>query len=103
MNNQPPAARNTDPFTSHLSSAEITNSGQRTSQSILVSQLVADAPGKTSQELAHMSNNDRHMIARRLPDAERFGWVMRGPAKTCSITNKKALTWFPTSKAIGSM
>jgi hypothetical protein len=92
---QPPAARNSDPVTSKLASAEITANGTREAQQGYTVAAVRAFPGRTSQELAEAARHDRYTLARRLPECERQKLVHRGPTKRCSVTGKLALTWFP--------
>jgi hypothetical protein len=89
-----PAARSTDPATSHEAAKRVTRSGLRHRQMDDVVGLVERFPGRTSKELAEISMLDRHMIARRLPDAEKVGLVMRGRPKVCSVSGGRAVTWW---------
>jgi hypothetical protein len=91
-----PAARRTDPHTSHLAAEQITASGQRGQQQAQAIAAVRAFPGKTSFELAMETKLDRYMLARRLPECVTAGAVRKGPARTCSITGRQATTWFPT-------
>lgn len=88
-----PAARNSDPVTSHLAAEEITASGVRFSQQRQVAHAVRRHPGHTSQELAELTGLDRYMLARRLPECETAGRVRKGPMRNCSITGRKAHVW----------
>ena len=86
-----PRAANVDPATSHEAARKIAEHADK--QAEVVAEAVIANPGHTSAELASMHGLDRHMVARRLPEAERAGWVRRGAAKVCSVTGHKALTW----------
>jgi hypothetical protein len=90
-----PAARRTDPSTSHLAAEQITASGQRGQQQAQATAAVRAMPGLTSFELAMKTRLDRYMLARRLPECVTAGTVRKGEAKTCSITGRQALTWWP--------
>lgn len=91
-----PIARRSDPATSHLAAAEITESGVRDRQVQAVSEAVRKWPGKTSNELGAIADfMDRYIFARRLPEAERLGLVKRGEPRVCAVSRKKALTWWP--------
>ncbi len=90
-----PIARRSDPASSHLAAAEVTASGKRQQQIGLVIDLVRKFPGLTSMELAGMSGEDRYMIARRLPEALTAGAIRKGEQRTCSVTGRLALTWWP--------
>ena len=90
-----PAARTTDPHTSHLAAEEITASGARQQQIGVAIAAVRAHPGHTSMELANLTGHDRYMLARRLPDAETARAVSKGEARTCTISGRKAVTWNP--------
>ena len=92
-----PAARATDPESSHLAAEEITASGKRQEQIGLAITAVRDHPGNTSMELSELTGLDRYMLARRLPDAETAGAIRRGEQRVCQVSNRRALTWYPTA------
>ena len=57
---------------------------------------VSESPGSTANELAKLAGDrDTRKIGRRLPELESFGLVIRGDARRCSVTNRKAHTWYP--------
>ena len=60
-------------------------------------ELVRSHPGHTSAELAKQSGKDRTVIARRLPDAANHPGteVYRGQTRSCSVTGRRAITWWP--------
>jgi hypothetical protein len=91
-----PAARATDPESSHLAAEQITRSGRRGQQLALTIASVRSFPGYTSQELAEKTGHDRYMLARRLPEAVIAGAVKKGIIAECSVTRRKALLWWPT-------
>jgi len=91
-----PAARRTDPHTSHLAAEQITTDGTRGQQQAQAIAAVRAFPGQTSFELALKTDLDRYMLARRLPECITGGAVHKGDARTCSITGRQALTWWPT-------
>lgn len=41
------------------------------------------------------TNIDRYVLARRLPECVTGNTVRKGAMKTCSITGRQALTWWP--------
>lgn len=90
-----PAARATDPETSHLAAEEVTASGVRQQQIGMAIAAVRAHPDRTSMELAQATGHDRYMLARRLPDAVTAGAVRKGGARTCTVSGRKALTWLP--------
>lgn len=89
-----PAARRTDPVTSHLAAEQHTRSGARGHQQAQAIAAVRQWPGHTSFELAMLSGIDRYTLARRLPECETAGAVKRGAITECTVTRKKALTWW---------
>jgi predicted transcriptional regulator len=91
----PPAARATDPATSHQAAAEITADGTRAAQQQRVLDGVVRCPGLTSRELAQRLGMDRHAVARRLPELEGVDLVQKGPVRRCSIGERAAVTWAP--------
>jgi len=90
-----PAARNSDPVTSHLAAEEITASGKRAHQQHQAVAAVRANPGCTSFELALKCDLDRYMLARRLPEVVLAGLVRKGEPKHCSVTGRLALSWWP--------
>lgn len=95
LNIQTPAARETDPETSHIAADKITKSGERKLQQERVADAVRRWPGCTSAELAEKMRADRTMPARRLKEIETAGAVVRGHARYCDVRNTKAVTWWP--------
>ena len=91
--NAAPIARNTDPSTSHEAADEITQSGKRANQKMLVLSLVRRFPLRTSAELSRLGNVDRHMVARRLPDLAGDLMVVSKSPRKCSVTGYNALVW----------
>ncbi|MCH2040306.1 MAG: hypothetical protein MK185_06695 [Saccharospirillaceae bacterium] len=102
-NIQTPAARATDPKSSHIAAAEMNKTGKRQTHIKQLAEVVASNPGKTSAELAFIVADahphlTRHEVARRLPDGE--GQVFtRGEARKCTQTNRLCITWWPTEAA----
>jgi len=94
---QPPAARRTDPTTSHLAAAEHERTGRRSGNTQRVAEVVASFPGLTAIELHDLGRTemDRHEWSRRLPDAERLGLVRRGRARECRVSGHQSMTWWP--------
>lgn len=103
-NIQTPAARRTDPASSHLAAAEVTKSGQRQTHIRQLAELVANNPGQTSAELAFIAADShphltRHECARRLPDGAGTMFT-RGESRKCRQTNRLCITWWPTDAAL---
>lgn len=90
-----PAARTSDPITSHLAAEQHTASGARAHQQAQTAAAVRAYPGKTSQELADLTRLDRYALARRLPECVTAGVVRKGTPRHCGITGRLALTWWP--------
>lgn len=89
-----PIARQEDPEASHLAAAEVTDSGRRESQLRTVLALVRQHPGSTSLELSRLGALDRYVIARRLPELEDGGLVLRGEQRICRAGRRLATVWF---------
>lgn len=92
-----PAARATDPSTSHKAAEEHTRSGKRGYQQAQAAAAVRAFPGCSSFELALKTDIDRYVLARRLPECETAGVVARGATKICSVTGKTVLSWWPSN------
>lgn len=90
-----PAARTTDPVSSHLAAAEHTDSGKRGRHIGIVIDAVRLHPGKTSAELAPICGLERHEVARRTSDAERCGAIRKGAIRRCNTSGRSAVTWWP--------
>lgn len=90
-----PAARRSDPHTSHAAADKVTRNGTRAAGVATVVRLVKQTPGLTSAELAKRHGADRYMVARRLPDAEKAGLVRKGDPRPCGTTGNAAVTWWP--------
>lgn len=88
-------ARRSDPGTSHEAAAEHVASGNNAAQRLAVLQWVRFAPGRTSDELAHLMGVSRHVTGRRLPDLERQGLVRRGEPRVSKVGGRRGLTWWP--------
>lgn len=92
---QTPAARSTDPHSSHDAAAHVTLTGARAKQQAMAAKAVEQYPGLTSLELARRSSMDRYVLARHLPECEDGGAVSRGQERRCSISGRLAITWWP--------
>jgi hypothetical protein len=101
-----PAARFTDPESSHLAAAEITASGARAHQMAQAVAAVRAFPRSTSFELAMATELDRYMLGRRLADARTAGQVRNVPPgvpaseykvymRHCRVTGRMAMRWCP--------
>ena len=88
-----PVSRLTDPEASGLAGAAITASGERVGQLRAVLALVTRYPGSTSLELARAAGMDRYVVARRLPELEHGGIVVKGEQRVCREGKRLATTW----------
>lgn len=95
MRVETPAARASDAPSSHAAADEADQSGRRHRHQRIVAAVVATHPGCTSRELAGHCDLERHEIARRLPELVTAGDVVKGEARTCSIGQRLATTWWP--------
>lgn len=99
-----PAARHTDPITSHLAAEEHTASGIRGEQQRRALAAVRAIPGLTSFELALRSGIDRYELGRRLPEL-RISKAVFNPqvdddelfTRRCTVSGKRAMEWWPTN------
>lgn len=90
-----PAARRTDPESSHQAAQIHTLSGKRAHQQDQAAAAVRKFPGRTSFELATCTGIDRYTLARRLPECETGGSVRRGTQRACTVTGRLAMEWMP--------
>lgn len=89
-----PAARRSDPESSHRAAVEITASGARAHQQAQTIAAVRAFPGCTTQELAELTGLDRYALARRAPECVTAGAIRKGEQRTCAVTGRLALTWW---------
>jgi len=95
-----PAFRRNDPQSSELAAKHVTASGVRAAQQQAAYAAVRSFPGKTSKELEMLSGQDRHQLAKRLPECRTAGLV-KNPKdendkpilRACAVTGRKAMTW----------
>lgn len=87
--------RRTDPSTSREAAERVTAIGSRADHLQRIVRAVREHPGSTSAELAEYAQLERHEAARRTADACNAGLIVRGPAKTCSVGGRSAITWYP--------
>ena len=91
----PPAARRTDPDTSREAANEITESGARGRMVRLAVRLVAQYPGRTSNELDRLAERPDGAIRKRLNDGRRLGLLRVGVERECTVTGRRCQTWWP--------
>jgi len=88
-----PTYRKTDPRSSKNASDEVIATGKRAAQQHFVLEMVRRHPFSTSLELSRCGNLDRYQVARRLPELERAGMIVRGPIRVCRVGGRNAQTW----------
>ncbi len=97
-------ARRTDPMSSLVAAEEAMMSGRRDTQARDVLRAVIRYPHKTSRELASVTGMDRYIVARRLPELEKDGLVMKegnaaGPVlRKCTVSGRPAVTWIAVTE-----
>lgn len=90
-------SRATDPDTSHEAAAGHVASGANELQRAAVLAALVERPGMTSDEVAWAARMGRHAAARRLPELERAGLVVRGAARVSAVGGRRGLTWYPAA------
>lgn len=92
-------ARRTDPASARASADLVESRGIAPAQRGQVLSLVQRYPGKTSAELAaRVQGMDRWQVARRLPELDRAGVIMRGEQRICRVCQRRGITWWPVSE-----
>lgn len=86
-------ARANDPLTSLEAAEHVTRTGIAAYQEQRAIAAVKAFPGMTSLELSEAARICRFELARRLPEAERHGNVIRGQVRKCRISGRSAATW----------
>ena len=86
-------ARRTDPITSVQAARHMIESGKLTDQQRKALDLVKRFPNCTSDELATKGGLDRYQIARRLPELQRKGLIIRGSERRSTVGGRFGTTW----------
>jgi hypothetical protein len=87
-----PLRRNSDPATSHEAARYAADRLGEWHQRAL--EAVRGCQGGTASEIAaSIGDATNHNLSRRLPELERLGLVVRGPARECRVTHRSAATW----------
>lgn len=84
--------RNTDPSTSALAGREIEASGSARRHREMCFDAVTQMPGLTAREIEDQLGIKAH---KRLPELREANLVRNGPARTCTVSGRQALTWLP--------
>ncbi len=90
-----PAARATDPSSSHDAAEHVTATGLRAQQQALTIAAIRAFPGLTMQELSERTGICRFQLGRRVSECETAGAVRRMPKRKCSVTGRLAEPWWP--------
>jgi len=85
-----PAARNSDPSTSHQSDRDITLDGTKERQLQQVYNAVKQWRNCTSRELAKFADLDRYMVARRLSEHPQ---VRKSGKHKCIFSGRMCCIW----------
>jgi len=86
-------ARRSDPAPSHLAARMMNATGKAKAHRALVLEAVAQRPGGTAAEYAHLVGLDHVEAQRRLSDMLKDRAVEKGPARKCQIKGSKMTTW----------
>jgi DNA-binding transcriptional ArsR family regulator len=89
-----PAARSSDPATSHEAARELDRSGERRRAAMRALQAVRDHPGLTANELELVCGVTDGSIRKRLKELERMGLVRRGEVRVSGVSGKRNQTWW---------
>ena len=92
-----PAARGSDPVTSHLAAESHTASGKRAEQQRMTAAAVREYPGCTMAELSQHTGIDRYVLGRRISECETAGLVKRALKRRCMVTGRAAEPWWPAT------
>lgn len=90
-----PAARASDPDTSHEAAEQITRDGSRHQWRKQVAEAVRSYPGRTSRELARSCRIAHEILHKRLPECVTAGVVCKGDARRCLVTGRRTTVWWP--------
>lgn len=88
-----PAARNTDPETSHEAVDFIQATGQRAAHQRIVLDMVRKLPGLTYRELSVQTGLERHAVMRRLDDLVDASKIVKGEKRL--VGKLRYTTWWP--------
>ena len=104
-----PAARNTDPETSHKAEQILTFSGKRVTRQHYVLYCVARHPGKTSNDYFHLyikqafPLTDYAAWSSRFTECRNADLLYNQKAKTSEFTKSAGITWHPTEKLLARL
>ncbi len=92
-----PAARRTDPSSSHAAAAHVAATGTASKQQLQTLAAVKSYPHRTSNELSALTGLCRYMLARRLPellDAGAVKWSGKEAKRKDIHTGLPSVTWW---------
>jgi predicted HTH transcriptional regulator len=92
FDNTEPLARLNDPDTSKEAAERYTTTNRDTDKGKVLDG-VRKHPNHTARELAELIQLTQHIVARRLPDLLRDGFVNKGKVRPCWVSGMKAATW----------
>jgi hypothetical protein len=95
-----PLSRNADPVGSFQAAERTRKTGLGSRKRLAVYHALRRYQGTTSAELAKAAGLDRYDVARRLPELERAGWIVRGRRRRCAVTGCDCVTWYVTRRWI---
>lgn len=85
--------RSNDPPTSALAGLDAEASGSARQQRARCLEAVAAMPGQTAREIELRTGIKAH---KWLPELREAGLIRNGPARTCHVSGRRALTWHLT-------
>jgi CRP-like cAMP-binding protein len=94
----PARARRSDPDTSHLAAEAVEREGHASRQREACLKVVRATPGLTAAEIAKAAGLERHAPSRRLPELRDLGLVRNLDDRTCTVTRRLSMTWWPASE-----
>ena len=102
MNIQTPAARNTDPDTSHMAAEAFTRSGKRLSHNMRILKAIINKPGMTAGEIAEATGLTQVQVSRRTADFKKIK-IEEGEPRHCKALEHRplCLTYWPKNDFTG--
>ncbi|MBI1373327.1 MAG: winged helix-turn-helix domain-containing protein [Phycisphaera sp.] len=83
--------RTSDPPTSALAGREMEVGGAAKQQRAMCLAALVKTPGATAREIEDCIGIKAH---KRLPELRADGLVCNGPARTCRVSGRQAITWY---------
>ena len=83
--------------TSKEAGMNMEKSGCSSKQRLLCYNYVVDNPGLTAREIEASCGSTEisgRSVSKRLPELRRIGWLENRKTKTCTISGRKAITWW---------